>query len=126
MKSGAMALAAALILAFSLPAAAGDLSGKYAVEGREPGGQTYAGEVAVVKRGDTYQVLWVLGESQAVGTGILTGDVFAVTYVIRGVPVPGIAIYDVGKDGALTGRFTMLGAEIIGDETWKKAPAETF
>jgi hypothetical protein len=121
----AMALAAVLALPLSLPAAAADLTGKYVVEGREPGGQSYAGEAAVMRKGDTYQVIWALGGSQAIGTGILDGNVFAVTYVIRGVPVPGIAIYQVNADGGLAGRFTMLGAEIVGDESWTKAGADT-
>jgi hypothetical protein len=119
MRLTAAVLATALALAIGLPAAAADLGGKYTVEGRDPSGQTYVGHAAVVRKGDTYQVFWVLGSNQAVGTGILTGDVFAVTYVMRGVPAPGLAIYDVTADGALSGRFTMLGAEIIGEESWK-------
>jgi hypothetical protein len=125
MRRTAIALALALALASVLPAAAEDpggkytdLGGKYTVEGRDPSGQVYVGEAAVVRKGDTYQVFWVLGTSQAVGTGMMAGDVFAVTYVIRGVPAPGLALYDVDKNGALSGRFTMLGAEIIGEETW--------
>jgi hypothetical protein len=122
MKLTAIALALALVLPFGLPAAAADLTGKYAVEGRDPNGQSYRGEAAVMKKGDTYQVFWLLGDSRAIGTGILSGEVFAVTYVIAGVPVPGIAIYDVADDGQLSGRFTMLGAESVGDETWRPAP----
>ena len=125
MKLATIALAAALLLAGGLPAMAAELGGKYTVEGRDPGGQEYKGEAAVMKKGDTYQVFWVLGDNQAVGTGILTGDVFAVTYVIRGVPAPGLAIYDVGKDGGLSGRFTMLGAEIIGEEKWTPSKGKT-
>lgn len=118
MKRTVLALAAAVVLPLAPPAVAADLSGKYTVEGREPSGQTYAGEAAVVKRGDTYHVLWALGDTRAVGTGLMAGDVFAVTYMIRGVPIPGVAIYDVAKDGKLSGRFTMLGAQVVGDERW--------
>lgn len=124
MRLAAIALAGALALASVLPAAASDIGGKYTVQGRDPSGQAYAGEAAVVRKGDTYQVFWVLGPNQAIGTGILTGDVFAVTYVIRGVPAPGLAIYDVDEDGALSGRFTMLGEEMVGEETWTPASTE--
>jgi hypothetical protein len=118
MKPALIALAAALLLVIGRPAAAADLSGKYTVEGRDPGGQSYVGEVEVMKKGATYHVLWVLGDSRAIGTGIQNGRVFAVTYVMRGVPLPGIAIYDIARDGRLSGRFTMLGQEVVGDETW--------
>ncbi len=124
MKRLALALAAALTLLPVRPAAAADLGGTYAVEGRDPSGQTYAGEAAVVKRGETYHVLWALGDTRAIGTGLLMGDVFAVTYIIRGVPVPGVAIYDVTKEGKLSGRFTMLGAQVVGDESWTPVTAE--
>jgi len=119
-----LALAGALTLAPASPAAASDLGGKYTVQGRDASGQSYAGHAAVVRKGDTYHVFWLLGGNEAIGTGILTGAVFAVTYVIRGVPAPGLAIYDVDADGALTGRFTMLGDEMIGEETWTPAALE--
>jgi hypothetical protein len=126
MKAMMIALVvAALVVPFGLPAAAADLSGKYAVEGKDPNGRAYTGEAAVMRKGDTYQVFWLLGDTRAVGTGILTGDIFAVTYIIAGIPVPGLAIYGVGADGALSGQFTMLGSEIVGGETWRRAPAVT-
>lgn len=124
MRLAVIALVGALTLAEAPPAVAADIGGKYTVQGRDPSGQTYAGHAAVVRKGDTYHVFWVLGPNQAIGTGMLTGGVFAVTYVIRGVPAPGLAIYDVDADGALSGRFTMLGEEMVGEETWTPTGTE--
>ena len=99
--------------------AAQDLSGTYTVKGSDPkGAVSYEGEVAVAKLGDTYRVAWALEDHRAVGTGILVEKTFAVTFISQGMPVPGIAVFDVGSTGELTGRFTLLGAKDVGLETW--------
>lgn len=123
MQLPAVAFAVALlasVLSFSVPAAAEtNIVGKYAVEGREAaGGATYKGEAAVAKKGATYHVVWFIGQQMAIGTGILTDNVFAVTYMTQGTRVPGVALYAIGADGKLIGNFTMLGAGATGEESW--------
>jgi len=119
---GALLSALALWPSFAEDAAFGaaqDLSGTYSVKGSDPKGiQTYEGEVAVAKLGDTYRVAWALEDHRAVGTGILTQKTFAVTFISQGLPVPGIAVFELGDHGELTGSFTLLGAQEIGLETW--------
>jgi hypothetical protein len=96
-----------------------DLSGTYTVKGQDPAGTAkYEGEVAVMKLGETYRVAWAMEDHRAVGTGILTAKTFAVTFISQGMPVPGIAVFDVGDHGELSGRFTLLGARDVGLETW--------
>lgn len=110
---------AILVLTLAWPAAADDIAGKYAVEGQEANsGASYSGEAMVQNAGDTYHVVWQIGEQVAIGTGILTEEGFAVTYMMRGAQIPGIALYKVASDGTLSGQFTMLGADSVGEESW--------
>jgi hypothetical protein len=121
MQLPGVAFAVALLASvLSLPAVADtSLVGKYAVEGREAsGGASYKGEAAVAKKGTTYHVVWFIGQQMAIGTGILTDKVFAVTYMTQGTRVPGVALYEVASDGKLSGNFTMLGAGATGQESW--------
>jgi hypothetical protein len=100
------------------------LGGAYRVEGREPSGQTYSGRVLVVRRGDVYHIAWKLGDTQSIGTGLVDGNVLAVIWVIRGAPIPGVAVYEIAADGSLAGRYTMLGADVVGEERWVPVGAE--
>ena len=125
-----LALGAVLVALMLSPARAGDvegapsgaqtdLSGIYAVKGQDPEGTSkYEGKVAVVKHGNTYRVDWALEDHHAVGTGIATAKTFAVTFVTPGLPVPGLAVFEIAPSGTLTGTFTLLGARDIGLETW--------
>lgn len=108
------------------PAAAGgdqaarsDLSGTYAVLGRNPdAGAQYHGTVVVQQTGTVYQIVWRIGDRQHyAGTGILRDDTLAVVYQAPGTP-PGIAAYQVAADGSLSGTWTGLGAAALGTETW--------
>ena len=48
-------------------------SGLYSVEGRNADQKgTYRGEVAISKDGDAFKILWIIGNQQYGGTGILT------------------------------------------------------
>ena len=110
--AGAMALATM--------ASAADLTGRYKVDGRNPGGQgSYQGQAAVKQRGNVYQVAWKVGQAQYVGTGIRKGDVFSVVYDTPGGDAPaGLAVYQIQADGTLLGTWTPLGGSRTGSERW--------
>lgn len=112
----------ALWLVPSSPAGAQDLAADYTVAGISADGSTqYSGTVQVAPVGDTYSVVWQFPNSREVylGTGILRGSSFAVVYQSPRVPgPPGLVLYDIAKDGGMTGYFSVLGAKSIGAETW--------
>jgi hypothetical protein len=114
-----MVLGVAVSAALLSPAMAEDLSGRYSVKGQDPEGSvTYEGQVTIAKKGSTFHVAWLMEDHRAFGTGILTEKTFAVTYMAEGLPLPGLAVYEVGKTGQLSGSFTLLGASDVGFETW--------
>ena len=110
-------IAAALV--FSVTAAFADPAGRYFVEGTDPGkpNSTYTGTVTVEKTGDTYKVVWVIGGTQYVGTGIGNKDFLAVSY--KSGSDTGLALY--GADGGnWVGVWTYAGGKELGPETWKR------
>jgi hypothetical protein len=111
---------AGLGLGFVQPIKAAELEGKYLVEGRDPkGAARYQGQVVVVKESETYSVIWKIQNQVLYGTGILENNVFAVTYLNYGPRgAPGLALYEAGPEGTLTGKFTALGAKEVGIEAW--------
>ena len=119
MKRIAMLAAGALLAsAASLWAQDADLSGRYAVEGSNPGSTgIYRGEVTVVKSDETYQVLWKIGNQQHRGTGILRSGGFSVVYQPPGGG-PGVAVYEVRPNGSLLGLWVDLGGKEVGSEVW--------
>jgi hypothetical protein len=111
------AIAAALI--WSVAAAfAADPAGTYDVEGTNPGGGSrYGGTVTVSKTGDTYRVVWVVGSTRYIGTGIGNKDFIAVSY--RSGNDTGLALY--GADGGnWKGIWTYAGGREVGAEIWKR------
>ncbi|MFA7428816.1 MAG: hypothetical protein WCZ23_01530 [Rhodospirillaceae bacterium] len=119
----AVALGVLMVTAGS--AGAQELGDRYAVTGVTADGSTsYTGTVRVSPFGDTYGVVWQFPDSQEIylGTGILRGSTFAVVYQSPRVPgPPGLVLYDIAKDGGLTGYFSALGANAVGAETWTPA-----
>lgn len=108
---------AALALSCTLAFAA-DPVGKYDVEGSNPGGgSTYSGTVTVARTGDTYSVVWVIGGTRYVGTGIGDKNFIAVSY--RTGNQSGLALY--GEDGDdWAGLWTYAGGRQVGAERWKR------
>lgn len=120
-------VAALALVALGLPADAWAqvVEGQYAIYGKELSGESgYTGKVAVSKQGATYTVIWLIGNEVHTGTGILSGDVLSVTFIARGSPVPGLAVYTVQPDGILTGQFTVLGGRKVGAEIWRPMPKD--
>ena len=111
-------MAAALSLA-ALPALAQELGGRYAVKGSAPGGgDAYDGTVTITRTGDvTFQVVWQIGSTRYVGTGIGSIKGLAVAYKSGGDT--GIAIYSQSPDG-MSGFWTWAGGKTVGEESWIK------
>jgi hypothetical protein len=115
MRLLASLIAVALMLA-AAPAFAADPDGTYTVQGSNPGGGgAYTGTVTVRKTGETYSVIWVVGGTRYVGTGIGNKDFIAVSY--RSGNDTGLALY--GEDGGnWAGIWTYAGGKTVGAERW--------
>jgi len=95
------------------PASAGpgaDLSGTYACQGINPDGSSYESVVVeIVRYNDAYQLRWLADSDLiAVGMGIRTGDVLAVSYLSG---LPGVVAYRIEEGDRLVGEWTVAGAE---------------
>jgi hypothetical protein len=111
-------LAAGGILTISTAAHA--LDGVYRVEGHSPGStDVYKGEAQIKKTGDTYTVVWRIGESGHVGTGILTDNVLSIFFQpLDRRAAPGIASFHIIDDKVVDGTWTVLGGNAVGEERW--------
>jgi hypothetical protein len=109
---------AAALLWSAATAFAADPVGKYDVEGANPGGGSkYHGTVTVEKTGQTYRVIWLVGGTRYVGTGIGNKDFLAVSY--KSGSDTGLALY--GTDGGnWVGIWTYAGGRRVGPEIWKR------
>lgn len=106
--------AAALVL--SVVTAFADPVGSYRVEGANPGGGSpYRGTVTVERTGETYRVVWIVGNTRFIGTGIGTGDFIAVSY--RSGDQTGLALYN-EEGGAWKGVWTYANGRQLGTEVW--------
>lgn len=113
-----MTLAAAILL-LSSGLAFADPVGHYAVAGANPGGDgKYSGEVTVEKTGDTYKVVWHVGDDTFIGTGIGAKDFTAISY--KSGKDTGLALYAEQSDGSWEGYWTYAGGTQIGTERWIK------
>lgn len=109
-------LATAVLLLSSVVSFAAEPVGTYKVEGANPGGDSeYSGTVTVDKTGETYRVVWVVGGTRYIGTGIGNKEFLAVSY--RSGNDTGLALY--GEDGGnWTGVWTYAGGKKVGAEHW--------
>ena len=111
-------LAVGAALVWSAAAFAAEPVGTYSVEGTNPGsGSPYRGTVSVERTGQTYRVIWVVGGTRYIGTGIGNKDFIAVSY--RSGSDTGLALY--GADGGnWAGVWTYAGGRQVGSEVWKR------
>ena len=110
---------AAAILLLSSGLAFADPVGHYAVAGANPGGDgKYSGEVTVEKTGDTFKVVWHVGDDTFIGTGIGAKDFTAISY--KSGKDTGLALYAEQSDGSWEGYWTYAGGTQIGTERWIK------
>ena len=123
-----------LVILISVPAFAGP-EGKYTVEGSNPGGgSVYQGTVAVERNGQTYSVVWDVGGTKYVGTGLGAANVkgtptmgpaseqdnaIAISYVSNGTF--GLTFYVEQENGQWKGIWTFGGSSQIGTEIWTPA-----
>ena len=109
---------AATLLWSTVAALAADPVGNYDVEGTNPGGGSrYSGTVSITKTGETYRVVWVVGSTRYIGTGIGNKDFIAVSY--RSGSDTGLALY--GADGGnWAGVWAYAGARQVGAEIWHR------
>ncbi len=133
MKLKSVLLAAAILAA---PAVAyADPTGSYDVQGVNPDtGDSYSGEVHVVRKGQTYTVVWDIDGTESIGTGLgakFVGNRFqmgaasdddqalAVGYVSEDNSF-GIAMFFEQPDGSWAGVWTYGGNETVAQETWTR------
>lgn len=126
-------LLTALLFALAFPSyALAGPEGVYRVEGTNPGdGSAYSGTVAVERNGQTYTVVWDVGGSEYIGTGLGAAyanghytmgpassddSVMAVSY-ISGNSF-GQTFYVEQSNGQWIGIWAYGGAREIGTETW--------
>ena len=114
-----LSMFAAAALVFSAAAAlAAEPAGSYRVEGTNPGsGSSYSGTVTVERTGQTYRVVWVVGGTRYIGTGIGDKNFIAVSY--RSGSDTGLALYG-AEGGNWTGVWTYAGGRALGAEVWKR------
>lgn len=117
LRGFALATATVLLLGPGL-ARADDPVGRYDVEGTNPGGSSaYTGSVTVEKTGETYRVVWVVGSTRYIGTGIGNEKFISVSY--RSGDQTGLALY--GEDGDdWVGVWTYAGGTKVGAERWRR------
>jgi hypothetical protein len=87
-------------------------SGTYGITGKIPGAATYKGTLTIAPRGEVFDVHWTIGGLQYVGVGVVVNDTLAVTYSgATDKSWSGVIAYRQRADGALEGRWTLLGGK---------------
>ncbi len=95
------------------------IEGRYRVAGQLPGSGEYTGQAQLRRTGQTYSVVWQIGASRHVGTGLLTGNVLSVIFqpLEPNVP-PGVAAFTVSDGRVVEGTWAGIGTRISGTERW--------
>ncbi len=103
-------------LATAVPAlaqtpAGADISGVYRCDGVNPQGRTYRGMVEIVRIHDAFQLRWTFpqGEDPALGIGIVSNGVLAVSYY--GGDMAGVVVYKINEGKPMVGEWTVVGSE---------------
>lgn len=110
------AACAAFVLLVATNAFAADPAGRYRIDGTNPGsGSTYTGTVTVSRTGETWSVVWLVGNTRYVGTGIGDSNFIAVSY--RAGNATGLALYG-AEGGNWKGVWAYAGGQQIGTERW--------
>jgi len=118
MKRFKVTLVAAAVVAFTtLAHAAGDIGGKYKVEGTNFDGSKYSGDAKITITSETTCTIeWQTGQdSSSVGICMRNDDSFAAAYKMKDGAV-GLIIYKMDKDGTMEGIWTLTGKDGAGTE----------
>lgn len=118
----AIVLTVAIGLASSASAANADIVGTYSAEGTNPGGKGgYKATVIVSKTEDTYKIVWDVGGTVYIGTGIVMDNILSVVYADENKKWFGVVTYKILDDGErLSGKWCAHGGKLLGKETLKK------
>ncbi len=109
-------LAGVAALGLAMPAQA-QRSGTYAVEGTAVDGSRYTGSVQLTATGpETWRATWRVAGEVTNGIGILMNGMLAFGYFAQ--RETGTALYVVGADGSLAGRWTAGPNGGVGTERW--------
>jgi hypothetical protein len=101
--------------------------GKYDVTGQSPSGPPYKGEAAVRKTGQTYTVVWVIGQQIMFGTGVLNGSSLSVAFQSQNVRgAPGVVVLHIVNGQLVGGVWSQLGMVEVMTENWKKVVEPTY
>ncbi len=113
-RSIALSFMAFLALA-ALPAMA-QRNGIYTLNGTNPDGSAYDGEVAMQQVGlVSWRVVWAVAGERIEGIGMSSGNVMAVMYQLG--QRTGMGIFNIEANGTMIGQWTVLGSSGIGTET---------
>ncbi len=106
------------VLSSSLDAKA--IEGLYRVEGQSPGSEgEYAGLAQLKRTGGTYSIVWQIGGTRHIGTGLLTDNVLSVVVQPLGANMPpGIAAFRVVEGRVVDGTWAGIGTQAFGTERW--------
>ncbi len=109
LAGGAAALAIGAAMAAAQPL------GVFKVEGVNPDGTTYSGQVEITSSGETYNVTWTIAGATFTGAGLYTDGVFSTAYTGG---FTGLAAYEEIAPGVWSGPWAGVGASEIGQESW--------
>lgn len=123
------ALAVAATLAPSMPTVAAqpqgrEIAGVYAVDGRDIGRESYEGVAEIRRSGATYQMVWKIGPTAFVGTGLYAQGVLSVAFRDVDGRVLGLGVYSLQDDRSLAGVFTFVGSDRTGSEMLRPMKGE--
>lgn len=109
-------VAALVFVAFTASAWAASPTGIYKVTGTNPGGGSgYVGAVAVTPTGDTFRVVWRVGNQTVTGTGLWVDEKFCV-----GFQGNSIAVFTDQGGGVWAGHWANGTDTRVGTERWTK------
>jgi hypothetical protein len=92
-----------------------DISGVYILEGTNPDGSTYTGEVEISGSNNSYVIVWKIGDQQS-QTGQGTFDGTKLTARWQEGESSGDVVYTLQSDGSLSGIWTIDGGSDQGSE----------
>ncbi len=87
------------------------LVGAYTVDGTNPDGTRYAGNLDITPNGESYRLQWEAGGT-SLGQGIVMDDMIGSSY---GTDACGVAVYRI-RGGNLEGQWTTYGSPFVGTE----------